>query len=91
MLRRVEQLQLGLSWFVSLGDRSDVSGNDLLQFWDDDEHTTAIGMYTETLGNPRRFARIARRVSRTPADRRRAHRSGRHRSVGRRARTSTAG
>jgi acyl-CoA synthetase (NDP forming)/GNAT superfamily N-acetyltransferase len=64
VLRRVEELQLGLSWFVSLGDRSDVSGNDLLQFWDDDEHTTAIGMYTETLGNPRRFARIARRVSR---------------------------
>lgn len=64
VLRRVQQLGMGLSWFVSLGDRSDVSGNDLLQFWDDDEHTTAIGMYTETLGDPRRFARIARRVSR---------------------------
>jgi len=64
VLRRVEQLGLGLSWFVSLGDRADVSGNDLLQFWDDDETTAAIGMYTETFGNPRRFARIARRVSR---------------------------
>lgn len=64
MVWLAEQVGLGLSWFVSLGDRSDVSGNDLLQFWDDDESTTAIGMYTESLGNPRRFARIARRVSR---------------------------
>ncbi|WP_117000595.1 GNAT family N-acetyltransferase [Desertimonas flava] len=63
VLRRLEQLHLGLSWFVSIGDRSDVSGNDLLQFWDDDENTKVIGLYTETLGNPRRFARIARRVS----------------------------
>lgn len=63
VLRRLEQLHLGLSWFVSIGDRADVSGNDLLQFWDDDEHTKVIGLYTETLGNPRRFARIARRVS----------------------------
>lgn len=64
VLRRLEQLHLGLSWFVSIGDRSDVSGNDLLQFWDDDDNTKVIGLYTETLGNPRRFARIARRVSR---------------------------
>lgn len=64
LLRLADELALGLSWFVSLGDRSDVSGNDLLQFWDDDEATTAIGMYTESFGNPRRFARIARRVSR---------------------------
>lgn len=64
ILRVADELGLGLSWFVSLGDKSDVSGNDLLQFWDDDESTTAIGMYTETFGNPRRFARIARRVSR---------------------------
>lgn len=64
MLRLADELGLGLSWFVSLGDKSDVSGNDLLQFWDDDQATTAIGMYTESFGNPRRFARIARRVSR---------------------------
>lgn len=63
ILRRAGDLGIGLSWFVSLGDRSDVSGNDLLQFWDDDEHTAVIGMYTENIGNPRRFARIARRVS----------------------------
>lgn len=64
ILRRAGDLGIGLSWFVSLGDRTDVSGNDLLQFWDDDEHTAVIGMYTENIGNPRRFARIARRVSR---------------------------
>ena len=64
IMRLADQLGVGLSWFVSLGDRSDVSGNDLLQFWDDDDSTTAIGMYTESIGNPRRFARIARRVSR---------------------------
>ena len=52
-----------LSWFVSLGDKSDVSGNDLLQFWEDDEATSVIAIYTESLGNPRKFARIARRVS----------------------------
>ncbi len=63
LLRHAERLRLGLSWFVSLGDRSDVSGNDLLQFWDDDDTTTVIAMYTETFGNPRKFARIARRVS----------------------------
>ena len=43
----------------------DVSGNDLLQFWEDDEATSVIAIYTESLGNPRKFARIARRVSRT--------------------------
>ncbi|HEY3484646.1 MAG TPA: GNAT family N-acetyltransferase, partial [Ilumatobacteraceae bacterium] len=64
LLRRAQQLHLGLSWFVSLGDKSDVSGNDLLQFWTDDEATKVIAIYTESFGNPRKFARIARRVSR---------------------------
>ena len=64
VLRLADQLRLGLSWFVSLGDKSDVSGNDLLQFWEDDETTRVIAMYTESFGNPRKFARIARRVSR---------------------------
>jgi acyl-CoA synthetase (NDP forming) len=56
---------MGVSWFVSLGDKSDISGNDLLQFWEQDDNTTVIAMYTESFGNPRKFARIARRVSRT--------------------------
>ncbi len=64
LLRRARDLDLGLSWFVSLGDKSDVSANDLLQFWEDDDHTRVVGLYTETLGNPRKFARIARRVGR---------------------------
>lgn len=65
LLRQAAQLQLGLSWFVSLGDKFDVSANDLLQFWEDDEATQVIAIYTESLGNPRKFARIARRVSRS--------------------------
>ncbi|WP_051063142.1 GNAT family N-acetyltransferase, partial [Ilumatobacter nonamiensis] len=65
LLRRARDLNMGLSWFVSLGDKSDVSANDLMQFWEDDQFTRVIGLYTETFGNPRKFARIARRVSRT--------------------------
>jgi acyl-CoA synthetase (NDP forming) len=65
VLRMADQLSMGLSWFVSLGDKADVSGNDLLQFWQDDETTRVIAMYTESIGNPRKFARIARRVSRS--------------------------
>lgn len=64
LLWAAKQRQMGLSWFVSLGDRADVSSSDLLQFWDDDETTRVIALYTESLGEPRRFARIARRVSR---------------------------
>lgn len=63
VLRQARDLGLGLSWFVSLGDKSDVSGNDLLQFWEDDDQTEVIAMYTESFGNPAKFARIARRVS----------------------------
>ena len=57
--------RLGISWFISLGDKSDISANDLLQFWEFDDNTTVVAMYTESFGNPRKFARIARRVSRT--------------------------
>jgi acyl-CoA synthetase (NDP forming)/L-amino acid N-acyltransferase YncA len=63
LLELAKQQRLGLSWFVSLGDRADVSGTDLLQFFEDDDATRVVGMYTEDLGDPRRFARIARRVS----------------------------
>ncbi len=65
VLRLAHELQLGLSWFVSLGDKGDVSANDLLQFWEDDDATAVVALYTESLGNPRKFARIARRVSRS--------------------------
>ncbi len=65
LLRKARDVDLGISWFVSLGDKSDISANDLLQFWEFDDNTTVVAMYTESFGNPRKFARIARRVSRT--------------------------
>lgn len=55
---------LGLSTFVSAGNRADVSGNDLLQYWDTDADTDVILLYLESFGNPRKFSRIARRVAR---------------------------
>ncbi len=56
---------LGLSTFVSAGNRADVSGNDLLQYWDTDPATDVVLLYLETFGNPRKFSRIARRVARS--------------------------
>ena len=58
------RLHLGLSTFVSVGNKADVSVNDLLQYWESDCATTVILLYVESFGNPRRFAHIARRVSR---------------------------
>jgi acetyl coenzyme A synthetase (ADP forming)-like protein len=55
---------LGLSAFVSIGNKADVSTNDLLEWWEDEEATQAILLYVESFGNPRRFARLARRVAR---------------------------
>jgi acyl-CoA synthetase (NDP forming)/GNAT superfamily N-acetyltransferase len=55
---------LGVSQFVSVGNKADVSGNDLMLRWERDPSTRVIGMYLESLGDPQRFARIARRVSR---------------------------
>jgi acyl-CoA synthetase (NDP forming)/GNAT superfamily N-acetyltransferase len=54
---------LGLSTFISAGNRADVSGNDLLQFWDEDPGTDVVLLYLESIGNPRKFGRIARRLS----------------------------
>ncbi|MFJ5807983.1 GNAT family N-acetyltransferase [Streptomyces sp. NPDC093093] len=59
LLRRGE----GLSSFVSAGNRADVSGNDILQYWYDDDSTDVALMYLETLGNPRKFTRLARRTA----------------------------
>jgi acetyl coenzyme A synthetase (ADP forming)-like protein len=55
----------GLSTFVSVGNKADVSGNDLLQYWESDPATKVILLYLESFGNPRKFARLARRVGRT--------------------------
>jgi acyl-CoA synthetase (NDP forming)/GNAT superfamily N-acetyltransferase len=56
---------IGVSTFVSAGSRADVSGNDLLQYWETDERTQVVLMYLESFGNPRKFARLARRLGRT--------------------------
>ncbi len=56
---------IGLSEFVSMGNKGDVSGNDLLTWWEQDEATDVILLYLESFGNPRKFNRIARRVSRS--------------------------
>ncbi|WP_244942923.1 GNAT family N-acetyltransferase, partial [Streptomyces inhibens] len=53
----------GISAFVSAGNRADVSGNDLLQYWYDDPDTDVVILYLESIGNPRKFARLARRTA----------------------------
>jgi acyl-CoA synthetase (NDP forming) len=57
-------LGLGLSSFVSVGNKADISANDLLSFWEQDDRTDLVLLYLESFGNPRKFARIARRVAR---------------------------
>lgn len=56
---------LGISTFVSMGNKAGVSGNDLLRSWEQDGATDVIGLYLESFGNPCRFMRITRRVGRT--------------------------
>ena len=56
--------RLGVSSFASLGQRADVSTNDLLEVWEEHSRTRVLMLYVETVGNPERFARIARRVAR---------------------------
>ena len=54
---------LGISVFASAGNRVDVSGNDFMQYWIDDDDTHAVGLYLESMGNPRKFSRIARQLA----------------------------
>src|SRR5680860_38807 len=65
VIDRARELGLGMSSFVSVGNKADISGNDLLQYWEQDDATGVILLYLESFGNPRKFARIARRVART--------------------------
>ena len=58
-------MNIGLSTFVSIGNRADVSSNDLLQYWEEDPATALILLYLESFGNPKKFARIARRITPT--------------------------
>lgn len=55
---------VGLSTFLSAGNRADVSGNDCMQYWEEDPRTDVVGLYLESTGNPRKFSRIARRLAR---------------------------
>jgi acetyl coenzyme A synthetase (ADP forming)-like protein len=57
-------LDIGVSTFVSVGNKADVSGNDLLAYWKDDPRTEVVALYLESFGNPRRFARLAPEVAR---------------------------
>ncbi len=63
ILEHANNLNMGISTFVSVGNRADVSSNDLLQYWEQDPETKVILLYLESFGNPRKFSRIARRVS----------------------------
>ncbi len=65
LLEQARELGIGLSSFVSVGNKADVSGNDLLRYWEDDPATRLVMLYLESFGNPRTFARVARRLSRS--------------------------
>jgi acyl-CoA synthetase (NDP forming)/GNAT superfamily N-acetyltransferase len=63
ILQYAAERGLGFSTFVSAGNRADLSGNDVLQYWEDDPATDVAMLYLEMFGNPRRFARVARRIT----------------------------
>ena len=65
VMEAAESRGLGLSAFVSIGNKADVSSNDLLEWWEDDPRTDVVLLYLESFGNPRRFATLASRVART--------------------------
>jgi acetyl coenzyme A synthetase (ADP forming)-like protein len=64
LLEKASERSLGFSSFISIGNKADVSSNDLLEYWEEDADTGLIALYLESFGNPRRFGRIASRVAR---------------------------
>ena len=64
VIDKARGLGLGISTFVSVGNKGDISGNDLLEYWEDDPATDVLMLYLESFGNPRRFSRLARRITR---------------------------
>jgi acetate---CoA ligase (ADP-forming) len=64
LLEKAAERRLGFSAFVSVGNKADVSSNDLLEWWEDDEATELVLLYLESFGNPAKFSRLARRVAR---------------------------
>ncbi len=87
ILETAGALGLGISHFASVGNKADVSGNDLLEYWERDPGTGVILLYLESFGNPRRFTQIARRVARSKPIA--AVKSGRTRSGARAASSHT--
>jgi acetate---CoA ligase (ADP-forming) len=65
LLEQADARGLGLSAFVSIGNKADVSSNDLLEYWEDDPETDVVLLYLESFGNPRKFGRVAGRVARS--------------------------
>jgi acetate---CoA ligase (ADP-forming) len=65
ILDYARRLNIGISSFVSVGNKADVSGNDLIQYWAQDPRTSVILLYLESFGNPKKFSEIARRVARS--------------------------
>ncbi|MBA2272525.1 MAG: GNAT family N-acetyltransferase [Actinobacteria bacterium] len=65
VIDHARDLGLGISTFASVGNKADISGNDLIQYWESDEGTDLILLYLESFGNPRKFSRTARRVGRS--------------------------
>jgi acyl-CoA synthetase (NDP forming) len=65
ILDYAKKLKIGISSFVSVGNKADVSGNDLLEYWEADPDTSVILLYLESFGNPGKFSTLARRISRT--------------------------
>jgi acetyl coenzyme A synthetase (ADP forming)-like protein len=64
LLEKASERGLGFSAFVSIGNKADVSSNDLLEWWGEDEDTDVVLLYLESFGNPQKFARVARRLAR---------------------------
>ena len=64
VMQYATEVGVGLSSFVSVGNKADISGNDLVAYWDEDPDTDVVLLYLESFGNPRRFARLARDVGR---------------------------
>ena len=64
VINMANQLGLGMSSFVSIGNKADVSPNDLLCYWEEDARTEVVLLYIESFGNPRRFANLVRRIGR---------------------------
>ncbi len=65
LLEQAHRAGVGISHFVALGNKADVSTNDFLQYWEGDEATSVMALHIASFGNPRKFTRLARRVSKT--------------------------